>query len=64
MGLFGSGRQSKGPEKNNLIKAARENIQFVSGLKSEELIKYYSNCKALIFPGEEDFVIHRILYLV
>ncbi len=44
-----------GPEKTNLIKTAKKNIKFVSEIKSEELNEYYSKCKALIFPGEEDF---------
>jgi glycosyltransferase involved in cell wall biosynthesis len=45
----------EGPEKSKLRRIAKDNIQFVDGLKSEELVNYYSKCKALIFPGEEDF---------
>ena len=44
-----------GPEKRKLIKLAKSNIKFVAGIISEELNDYYSKCKALIFPGEEDF---------
>ena len=44
-----------GPEKNKLLKKAKSNITFVSDIKSDELNNYYSKCKALIFPGEEDF---------
>ena len=45
----------EGPEKSKLLKLAKGNIKFVSGIKSTELNDYYSKCKALIFPGEEDF---------
>jgi glycosyltransferase involved in cell wall biosynthesis len=44
-----------GPEKNSLKKQANSNIKFLDWLSSGELIQYYSKCKALIFPGEEDF---------
>ena len=45
----------EGPEKSKLKRLSNNNIKFVDGLKSEELYDYYSKCKALIFPGEEDF---------
>lgn len=32
-----------------------KNIQFTGGVDADELAKYYSNCKALIFPQVEDF---------
>lgn len=44
-----------GPEKKSLKKQANENIKFFDWLPSEELNGYYAGCKALIFPGEEDF---------
>ena len=44
-----------GPEKNKLEKEAKSNIKFL-GRKSDEVVKeHYSKCRALIFPGEEDF---------
>jgi len=44
-----------GPEKSRLTKLAKSNIKFVSGIDGDQLNEYYSKCKALIFPGEEDF---------
>lgn len=44
-----------GPERKKLEKLAKDNIKFL-GRESDEVIKqYYAKCKALIFPGEEDF---------
>jgi glycosyltransferase involved in cell wall biosynthesis len=45
----------EGPEEGRLKKLAAENITFVNWQPSETLHKYYSECLALIFPGEEDF---------
>lgn len=45
-----------GIDADRLKKHARKNIEFVYGdLTDEKLCWYYQNCKALIFPGEEDF---------
>jgi len=44
-----------GPEKSRLTNLAKNNIKFVSGIDGDQLNEYYSKCKALIFPGEEDF---------
>lgn len=46
-----------GPERENLQKMAEgsENITFLGRLPDEEVKKYMAECKALIFPGEEDF---------
>ena len=44
-----------GPELEKLKKSANSNIKFLGRLSDEEIIKYYSKCKAFIFPGEEDF---------
>ncbi len=44
-----------GPEKSKLQKQANKNIKFFDWLPSDELSRYYADCKALIFPGEEDF---------
>ena len=44
-----------GPEKENLQKIAGENITFLGRQPDEVVKKYMSECKALIFPGKEDF---------
>lgn len=46
-----------GDEKKRLMKIAQGagNIQFLGFLPDEEVLEYYRSCKALIFPGEEDF---------
>ncbi len=45
----------EGPELEKLKKMAKPNIKFLGGLEDERVRKYYSQCKAFIFPGEEDF---------
>ena len=44
-----------GPEKNNLEKIANKNIEFLGWQSDESLAKLYAGCRALIFPGVEDF---------
>jgi len=44
-----------GPEMKKLKKLAKKNIEFLGELSGEKLREYYQNCKALIFPQEEDF---------
>jgi len=45
-----------GKEEKYLKKIAGKNIEFITkNLTDEEVIRYYQNCQALIFPGEEDF---------
>jgi len=45
-----------GIDKKRLVKIAKKNIEFIdSNLTDEKLCWYYQNCRALIFPGEEDF---------
>ena len=44
-----------GPEKENIMKLANENVTFLGRQPDEVVRKYMSECKALIFPGEEDF---------
>ena len=44
-----------GPMMGSLKKRANKNIQFLGELTDEKLRYYYENCKALIFPGNEDF---------
>jgi glycosyltransferase involved in cell wall biosynthesis len=45
----------EGPEKKKLVKMARGNIRFMGWQPRQRLKEYYRNCRALIFPGEEDF---------
>ncbi|MDD3190202.1 MAG: glycosyltransferase [Candidatus Pacebacteria bacterium] len=45
----------KGPETEKLKKMSQKNIEFLGYLSDKETSKYYSRCKALIFPSEEDF---------
>ena len=44
-----------GQDEGKLKKIAKKNIEFLGWRNNEELRNYYQNCKALIFPGEEDF---------
>ncbi|MBU0952215.1 MAG: glycosyltransferase [Elusimicrobia bacterium] len=48
--IIGSGQEEK-----KLKKMANKNIEFLDWKNDDELKYYYQNCKALIFPGEEDF---------
>ena len=53
--VIGSGQDEK-----QLKRMAKKNIKF-QGWQSNHVIKdYYATCKALIFPGEEDFGIVRV----
>jgi len=36
-------------------KSATSNVKFVGRVSDEDLRRYYSGCRALVFPGEEDF---------
>lgn len=44
-----------GTEIDRLKKIAGETIEFLGQLTDSELLVYYQNCKAVIFPQEEDF---------
>ncbi len=44
-----------GPERKNLEKLANENVTFLGKQSDEVVKKYMEECKALLFPGEEDF---------
>lgn len=44
-----------GPEAGRLKKMAKDNIIFLGRQEDDVLLAYYRNCRALIFPGEEDF---------
>lgn len=45
----------EGCEQKKLKKFANGNIQFLGRLPNEQVKKYVSECRALLFPGEEDF---------
>jgi glycosyltransferase involved in cell wall biosynthesis len=44
-----------GLEEGRLRKMAQGNIEFLGNLTDRQLVRYYQNCQALIFPTEEDF---------
>ena len=46
-----------GPYRQELERMAKgnEKIEFLGKVSDEELKRYYKGCRALIFPGEEDF---------
>jgi len=44
-----------GPFKDELMRLAKPNVEFLGRLDDEEVAGLYARCKALIFPGEEDF---------
>ena len=44
-----------GPERKKLKKIAKKNIEFLGERYGEDLKKYYQDCRAFIFPQEEDF---------
>ncbi len=44
-----------GQDEKRLKKIAGPNVEFLGWIDSNKLADYYSGCKALIFPGEEDF---------
>ena len=44
-----------GPDEKSLKSKAAKNVEFLGWVGDEELAKLYSRCKAVVFPGEEDF---------
>lgn len=44
-----------GSEFNKLKNIAKSNIELLGSLTDEELVRYYRGCRALVFPGVEDF---------
>ncbi|MFC1496504.1 glycosyltransferase [Candidatus Margulisiibacteriota bacterium] len=44
-----------GPAKNELQKKAKNNVEFLGKVSDTGLKELYSNCKALVVTGEEDF---------
>lgn len=45
----------KGQDEERLKEIASSNVRFLGWQSDETIRRYYSRCKALIFPGEEDF---------
>ncbi len=45
----------KGPQEKYLRKMAGRNVEFLGYQPDEVVARCYSDCKALIFPGKEDF---------
>lgn len=45
----------RGPEMERLQKMAKPNIKFLGRVSEKELPKYYAECRAFVFPQEEDF---------
>jgi glycosyltransferase involved in cell wall biosynthesis len=57
---FGRTRQKlivvgDGPELPGLKKRAAANVEFAGHVTDEVLREYYARCRAVVFPGEEDF---------
>lgn len=44
-----------GQEEGHIRKMAKKHVQCIGWQSNESLREYYRGCKALIFPGEEDF---------
>ena len=44
-----------GQDEARLKEMASSNVEFLGWVSNEELPKYYSECRAFVFPGEEDF---------
>jgi len=49
-----------GPDRRTLETMAKSNIHFTGRINDEQLKQYYGSCRALIFPGTEDFGITPI----
>jgi len=45
----------EGPEKRELQEIARDNIKFLGWQSDEKVREYLQNCRAFLFPGEDDF---------
>jgi glycosyltransferase involved in cell wall biosynthesis len=44
-----------GPKLRRWRRLAKPNVEFLGRLESADLARLYASCRALIFPGEEDF---------
>jgi len=45
----------EGPDRSRLEKLAGPTVELLGRLTDEEVVRYYQNCHALIFPQKEDF---------
>jgi glycosyltransferase involved in cell wall biosynthesis len=45
----------EGPERGSLEKMAGAKTRFTGWLETDQLVRQYQSCRALLFPGEEDF---------
>ncbi len=45
----------EGPDRQRLEKLAGPTVELLGRLTDEEVVSYYQNCRALIFPQKEDF---------
>jgi glycosyltransferase involved in cell wall biosynthesis len=50
----------RGPEMKRLKKMAGPNVEFLGHVDEKDLAKYYAECRAFVFPQEEDFGIVAI----
>lgn len=49
-----------GPDRKRIEKTAKNNIEFTGTKSNGDLADFYKNCKAFIFPQEEDFGIAAV----
>jgi glycosyltransferase involved in cell wall biosynthesis len=45
----------EGPQCRRWRRLAKANVEFLGRVENEDLARLYASCRALIFPGEEDF---------
>lgn len=50
----------EGPERRRLERQAGPHARFFGWVSDDELVALYNGCRALIFPGEEDFGITAV----
>jgi len=50
----------EGPERRHLEHKAGSSVRFLGWVSDEQLVQLYNGCRALIFPGEEDFGITAV----
>lgn len=50
----------EGPERQELERSAGPTTRFLGWVGDDELVRLYNGCRALIFPGEEDFGITAV----
>ena len=49
-----------GPERRRLERLAGPSVQFFGWVAEDELVRLYNGCRALLYPGEEDFGITAV----